>query len=429
MTTKIGVFNLGCAKNLVDAEKLMTYLQAEGYGFTQDFKEADLVIVNTCGFINDAIEESLNTIDYALSNHAKVIVTGCLGKNKALILEKHPKVLAVTGPDSLQETLEAVHRILPPVKKHSCQEDLTLSGGVKLTPSHYAYLKIAEGCDHPCTFCIIPQIRGALKSRPLEAIIKEASSLRDQGVKELLVIAQDTSTYGLDLKNNRSIVDLAEALSDLGMWIRLHYLYPHPHLDALVKLMSQGKILPYLDVPLQHAHPEILKRMKRPNFTINMLDKINQWRDLCPEIAIRSTFIVGFPGETDAHFEHLLDFLEQAKLDRVGAFQYSPVKGAAANAFADQIAPAIKAKRLDQLMALQMEISEEKLAQKIGQTLPVIIDEITQDETLGRSYADSPEVDGLVIIENAPLLTPGDIVQVTITDAQEHDLIGMVNRP
>jgi ribosomal protein S12 methylthiotransferase len=421
MKNKIGLISLGCAKNLVDTENLVSQLIKNGYETADDYHEADLVIINTCGFINEAIQESLDTIADAVAHHGKVIVTGCLGKRKDLILGQFPKVLHVGGPAQTAEIIAAVKLHLPLKKIIPCADDTI----IKLTPAHYAYLKIAEGCNHQCSYCIIPQIRGGLVSRSMSDILFEAEKLAKQGVKELLVIAQDTAAYGQDLKMKNGIIDLVKKLSELGLWIRLHYVYPYPFIDELVALMAEGKLLPYLDVPLQHCNPRLLKLMQRPGSTEKLLERINTWRKICPDLAIRSTFIVGFPSETDAEFNQLLDFLEEASLDRVGAFKYSPVEGAKANQLSNQIPEHIKVERLDALMQLQTEISAKKLTQKIGKTFPVIIDEIHEDHVIARSKYDSPEVDGHVIIEGQYLkIKPGNIIHAKIIDSNEYDLFG-----
>ncbi len=427
---RIGIVSLGCPKALVDSERIVTQLRAEGYDLTNSYADADLVVVNTCGFIDAAVEESLDVIGEALAENGKVIVTGCLGARGNLVADTHPKVLAVTGPHAADEVLAAVHKHLPP--QHDPYISLIPPQGIKLTPAHYAYLKISEGCNHRCSFCIIPALRGDLVSRPVDEVLQEAQNLVQAGVQELLVISQDTSAYGLDLKYRTAfwqgrpvkthIKELAEALGQMGVWVRLHYVYPYPHVDHLVPLMAEGLILPYLDIPLQHSVPRILKSMKRPASSENTLKRIRQWREICPDITLRSTFIVGFPGETETDFEQLLEFLEEAQLDRVGCFTYSPVNGATANTLPGAVSEEEKEQRLAQLMELQAEISADKLQHKIGRRLEVLVDEIEEHAALARSYADAPEIDGLVIINQANHLRPGDKVNVKITGAGEHDL-------
>lgn len=419
---KIGFVSLGCPKALVDSERILTQLRVEGYEIVPDYQSANLVVVNTCGFISEAVEESLDAIGEAIKENGKVIVTGCLGAKREVILEKHPQVLAVTGPQKYEEVVQAVHQHLPP--QHDPFTSLIPPQGIKLTPKHYAYLKISEGCNHRCTFCIIPSMRGNLISRPLKEVLSEAEKLVKAGVKELLIISQDTSAYGVDLKyqDNTSFYELAKALGELGIWVRMHYVYPYPHVDKIIPLMAAGKILPYLDVPFQHASPRILKLMKRPANSQNNLQRIHAWRDVCSELTIRSTFIVGFPGETDAEFEELLQFLRDAQLDRVGCFKYSPVEGAKANDFANTVPEEVKQQRWERFMQVQAQISAERLQKKIGKTLLVLIDEITETHAVARSAADAPEIDGKVYIENAKHLKPGDLVKVKITTAGEYDL-------
>lgn len=429
---KVGFISLGCPKALVDSEHILTQLRAEGYAISPTYQGADLVVVNTCGFIDSAVEESLDAIGEALTENGKVIVTGCLGAREEVIREAHPHVLAVTGPHALQEVMHAVHQHLPPA--HDPYTSLIPPQGIKLTPKHYAYLKISEGCNHRCSFCIIPSMRGDLVSRPIGEVMQEAENLVKAGVRELLVISQDTSAYGVDIKyrtgfwNGRPLkthlTALAGALGELGAWLRLHYVYPYPHVDELIPLMAEGKILPYLDIPLQHASPRILKAMKRPANTENTLERLRQWRNICPDIAVRSTFIVGFPGETEDDFEQLLDFLHEAELDRVGCFAYSPVEGATANALPDQVPEEIKEDRLERFMSAQAGISTAKLQRKIGKTLTVLVDEISPEGATARSYADAPEIDGLVYIEDATGLQVGEFAKVEIIDADEHDLWG-----
>ncbi|MDX1251970.1 MAG: 30S ribosomal protein S12 methylthiotransferase RimO [Gammaproteobacteria bacterium] len=429
---KVGFISLGCPKALVDSEQILTQLRAEGYAISPTYQGADLVVVNTCGFIDSAVEESLDAIGEALTENGKVIVTGCLGAREEVIRKAHPRVLAVTGPHALQEVMHAVHQHLPPA--HDPYTSLIPPQGIKLTPKHYAYLKISEGCNHRCSFCIIPSMRGDLVSRPIGEVMQEAETLVNAGVRELLVISQDTSAYGVDVKYRigfwsgrplkTHLTALASALGELGAWVRLHYVYPYPHVDELIPLMAEGKILPYLDIPLQHASPRILKAMKRPANTENTLERLRHWRNICPDIAVRSTFIVGFPGETEEDFEQLLDFLHEAELDRVGCFAYSPVEGAAANALPDQVPEELKQERLERFMSAQAEISAAKLQRKIGKTLTVLVDEISPEGAIARSYADAPEIDGLVYIENAAGLEVGEFAKVEIIDADEHDLWG-----
>ena len=389
-------------------------------------------MVNTCGFIDSAVRESLDAIGEALAENGRVIVTGCLGAKDDVVREAHPKVLAITGPHATDEVMEAVHQHLP--KPHDPYTDLVPPQGIRLTPRHYAYLKISEGCNHRCTFCIIPNMRGDLVSRPVGDVMAEAESLVKSGVKELLVISQDTSAYGVDVKyrtgfwNGRPLktrmTELAEALGSLGVWVRLHYVYPYPHVDDVIPLLAEGKILPYLDIPFQHANQRILKLMKRPGNSENVLGRIRRWREICPELTLRSTFIVGFPGETEAEFEELLDFLKEAGLDRVGAFAYSPVEGALANELPDHVPPELQEERLARLMLLQEEISEEKLKRKIGKTMTVLVDEVVEEGAVARSFADAPEIDGQVYIDGGKHLKAGDRVEVVITDSDAHDLWG-----
>ena len=430
---KVGFISLGCPKALVDSEQILTRLRAEGYEISPDYADAELVVVNTCGFIDSAVEESLQAIGEALRENGKVIVTGCLGARGDTVLEHHPRVLAVTGPHALEEVMQAIHRHIP--KPHDPFTDLVPAAGIKLTPRHYAYLKISEGCNHRCRFCIIPALRGDLVSRPVDDVMREAEALAQGGVKELLVVSQDTSAYGVDINyrtgfwNGRPLktrlTELAQALGELGIWVRLHYVYPYPHVDELIPLMAEGRILPYLDVPLQHASPRVLKAMRRPANIDNTLQRIQGWREVCPGITLRSTFITGFPGETKADFEELLQFLREARLDRVGAFAYSPVEGAAANALPDPVPEEIKQERLQRLMAEQERISAEKLAARIGETLTVLVDGLSEDGLLlGRSTAEAPEVDGVVILDGVDAQA-GDFVEVTVTAATEHDLIAV----
>ena len=430
MSKRVGFVSLGCPKATFDSERILSQLRAEGYEITPSYEDAELVVVNTCGFIDDAVEESLDTIGEALAENGKVIVTGCLGAKGDIVRQTHPGVLAVSGPEALDEVMDAVHEHL--ARPHDPYTDLLPPGGIKLTPRHYAYLKISEGCNHKCTFCIIPGMRGKLVSRPVGDVLSEAESLVNAGVKELLIISQDTSAYGVDVKyktgfwNGRPvktrITELADAMSSLGAWIRLHYVYPYPHVDELIPLMAEGKTLPYLDVPLQHANARILKAMKRPASGEDNLARIRHWRDICPEITIRSTFIVGFPGETEQEFEELLEFLEVAQLDRVGCFAYSPVEGARANELADAVPAEIREARLERLMLLQEAISGQKLKNKIGTTQMVLVDSIDAEGAIARSMADAPEIDGLVYINDTGSLEIGDFAEVEIVAADKHDL-------
>src|SRR5690348_16460705 len=427
---KVGFVSLGCPKALVDSERILTQLKAEGYEIVPRYDKANAVIVNTCGFIDAAVQESLDAIGEALHENGKVIVTGCLGKRDALIREAYPDVLAITGPQDYASVMGAVHAALP--KPHDPFVDLVPDAGIKLTPKHYAYLKISEGCNHRCTFCIIPSMRGDLVSRPIDEVLVEAEKLVKGGVKELLVISQDTSAYGVDLRyaerewrgsNYRTRMgDLCNGLSELGAWVRLHYVYPYPHVDEVIPLMAEGKILPYLDIPFQHASPRILKLMKRPAHAEKTLERIHAWRKLCPDLAIRSTFIVGFPGETDQEFEELLGFLREAQLDRVGAFAYSPVEGARANELPDAVPEELKEDRLERFMEVQAEISAAKLQKKIGRTLAVLVDEVGADGAIARSMADAPGIDGLVRIADGKSLRAGQFVDVRVTEASAHDL-------
>ena len=427
---RVGFVSLGCPKALVDSERILTQLRAEGYAIAPDYAGADLVVVNTCGFIDDAIEESLDAIGEALAENGRVIVTGCLGAKGDIVKQTHPQVLAVTGPQALEEVMQSVHAHLP--KPHDPYTDLVPPAGIKLTPRHYAYLKIAEGCNHRCTFCIIPSMRGDLVSRDIGEVLQEAEQLVKSGVKELLVISQDTSAYGVDVKYRAgfwqgrpvktNMVELARALSRLGVWVRLHYVYPYPHVDEIIPLMTDGKILPYLDVPFQHASPRVLKLMRRPANAENNLARIQSWRQTCPEITLRSTFIVGFPGETEAEFNELLDFLRAAQLDRVGGFAYSPVAGASANALPDAVPEEIKQERLARFMEVQAKISSENLQRKIGQTLRVLVDRVEDGTATARSSVDAPEIDGVVYVEGARNLVPGVFIQVRVIRVSEHDL-------
>lgn len=435
----IGFISLGCPKNLVDSERILTELRSDGYNIIPSYENADLVIVNTCGFIDSAVQESLEAIGEALEENGKVIVTGCLGAKEDRIREVHPKVLEVTGPHSYEAVMEQVHKYVPK-PAHNPYVSLVPAQGVKLTPKHYAYLKISEGCDHRCTFCIIPSMRGDLDSRPITQVLDEAKRLADAGVKELLIVSQDTSAYSLDQsKENQNktvfwngkpikntLISLCEQLATLGIWVRLHYVYPYPHVDNLIPLMAEGKILPYLDIPLQHASPKILKAMKRPGSIDRTLERIKKWREICPELTLRSTFIVGFPGETEEDFQQLLDFLQEAQLDRVGCFKFSPVEGAIATDMSDQVPEEVKEERFHRFMQVQQAISAQRLQQKIGKTLPVIVDEIDEEGIIGRSMADAPEIDGVVYVDNLSnqAVSVGQVINVTITQADEYDLWG-----
>jgi ribosomal protein S12 methylthiotransferase len=430
----VGFISLGCPKALVDSERILTQLKMDGYNIVPSYEGADVVVVNTCGFIDSAKQESLDAIGEAISENGRVIVTGCMGKgdDAQSIKALHPKVLNVSGPAAYEEVVSAVHKYVPYTPVHDPFADLVPPQGIKLTPRHYAYLKISEGCNHRCSFCIIPDMRGDLVSRPIGDVMEEAQRLVRAGVRELLVISQDTSAYGVDIKyrtgfwNGRPLKthmqQLCEALSEFGIWVRLHYVYPYPHVDKVVPLMAEGKILPYLDVPFQHGSPAVLKRMQRPAAAEKSLERIHAWRSICPDITLRSTFIVGFPGETDADFEVLLDFIREAQLDRVGCFQYSPVKGARANELPDPVADEVKQQRWDRFMSLQQEISAAKLQQKIGQTIAILIDEVDDEGAIGRSSADAPEIDGRVYLEGATDLRPGDFVEAEVTAADEYDL-------
>ncbi|MDP2084590.1 MAG: 30S ribosomal protein S12 methylthiotransferase RimO [Gemmobacter sp.] len=425
----IGMVSLGCPKALVDSERILTRLRAEGYAISADYKGAEAVIVNTCGFLDSAKAESLDAIGEALRENGRVIVTGCLGAEPDYITGAHPKVMAVTGPHQYEQVLDAVHRVVPP--KPDPFVDLLPATGVSLTPRHYSYLKISEGCNHKCKFCIIPDMRGRLVSRPAYAVAKEAERLVAAGVRELLVISQDTSAYGVDLKHaterghRAHITDLARDLGSLGAWVRLHYVYPYPHVRDLVPLMAEGLVLPYLDIPFQHAHPEVLRRMARPAAAARTLDEIAAWRRDCPEIVLRSTFIVGYPGETEAEFQTLLDWLDEAQLDRVGCFQYENVAGARSNALPDHVADEVKAERFARFMEKAQAISEAKLAAKVGRVMQVIVDEVDDEGATCRTMGDAPEIDGnLFIDEGFDGLAPGDIVAVEVDEAGDYDLWG-----
>ncbi|HSW84157.1 MAG TPA: 30S ribosomal protein S12 methylthiotransferase RimO [Usitatibacter sp.] len=429
---RVGFVSLGCPKALVDSEQILTRLRAEGYDIAPTYEGSDLVVVNTCGFIDAAVKESLDAIGEALSENGKVIVTGCLGAKGDVVREAHPRVLAVTGPHAAAEVMDHVHAHLP--RPHDPFTDLVPPQGIKLTPKHYAYLKISEGCNHRCTFCIIPSMRGDLVSRPVGDVMKEAEALVKAGVKELLVVSQDTSAYGVDVKYRTGfwggrplrtrMTELCSALGELGAWVRLHYVYPYPHVDEVIPLMAEGRILPYLDIPFQHASARILKLMKRPAATEKNLERIRAWRAACPDITIRSTFIAGFPGETEAEFEELLGFLREAELDRVGCFAYSPVEGAAANALPDAVPESVREERRARFMEVQAAISREKLARKVGREMEVIVDEAKGRKAIARSAADAPEIDGVVRVRGAPQGTrAGDKIRVHITHSDDHDLI------
>jgi ribosomal protein S12 methylthiotransferase len=429
---KIGIVSLGCPKALVDSERILTKLRAEGYEIAPTYAGADAVIVNTCGFLDSARQESLDAIGEALAENGRVIVTGCLGADGDLIRKTHPKVLSVTGPHQYEDVVAAVHKAVPP--RHDPFVDLVPPQGIKLTPRHFAYLKISEGCNHSCSFCIIPSMRGKLASRPAGEVMIEAERLALAGVRELLVISQDTSAYGVDIRHAQSpwrkrpvrahMTDLCAALGELGVWVRLHYVYPYPHVDEVIPLMAEGKILPYLDIPFQHAAPGVLKAMRRPANQERVLERIRDWRRQVPDMTVRSTFIVGFPGETDADFEFLLDWLDEAELDRVGCFKYEPVEGAAANALAGAVPDAIKEERWHRLMAAQQKISARRLQKKIGQTIEVLVDTLETKHAIGRSKADAPEIDGHVKILGGKNLRVGEIVKVKVTSADAYDLAG-----
>jgi ribosomal protein S12 methylthiotransferase len=429
-TPKIGFVSLGCPKALVDSERILTQLRAEGYAVAPDYDSADLVVVNTCGFIDSAIDESLDAIGEALEQNGKVVVTGCLGANPARILERHPRVLKVTGPHAYDDVLAAVHQHLPP--KHDPFLDLLPPQGVRLTPRHYAYLKISEGCNNKCSFCIIPDLRGKLASRRIDDVLREAERLVHAGVRELLVISQDTSAYGSDLRYapatwqgneyESRFIDLARGLSSLGVWVRMHYVYPYPHVDAVLPLMAEGKVLPYLDIPFQHGSPSVLKRMKRPAAAEGTLDRLREWRRVCPDLVLRSTFIVGFPGETEAEFEELLAWLDEAQLDRVGAFKYSPVEGARANDAGAHVDPAIQEERLARFMERAQRISAARLATRVGREETVLVDSIEDGMAIARSRGDAPEIDGVVRVKKGAKLAVGEFARVKITGADAYDL-------
>jgi ribosomal protein S12 methylthiotransferase len=430
---KVGFVSLGCPKALVDSERILTQLRSEGYEISPTYEGADVVVVNTCGFIDSAKAESLDAIGEALAENGRVVVTGCMGVEEDTIREVHPSVLSVTGPQQYEEVVRAVHEAAPPQIDHDPFVDLVPPQGIRLTPRHYAYLKISEGCNHSCAFCIIPSMRGRLVSRPIADVMDEAKRLADAGVKEVLVISQDTSAYGVDVRYRTDfwqgrpiktqMTALCEALSELGVWVRLHYVYPYPNVDDVIPLMAEGKLLPYLDIPFQHASPKILRAMKRPAFEDRTLARIHKWREQCPDITIRSTFIVGFPGETEEDFQYLLDWLSEAQLDRVGCFKYSPVDGAPANELDDPVPEEVKQDRWERFMAHQQAISAAKLQQKVGTTIEVLIDELNEHGiAIGRSAADAPEIDGVVYVDSPYELNPGDIVKCVVTDADAYDL-------
>ena len=431
---KVGFVSLGCPKALVDSERILTQLRTEGYQIVPDYDQAEVVVVNTCGFIDSAKAESLDAIGEAIAENGRVIVTGCMGVEESVIRSVHPSVLAVTGPQQYEQVVQAVHEAAPPDLTHNPFVDIVPPQGIKLTPRHYAYLKISEGCNHRCSFCIIPSMRGDLVSRPVGEVLDEAERLVKAGVRELLVISQDTSAYGVDIKhrsgfwNGRPVktrmTELCQALGELGAWVRLHYVYPYPHVDEVIPLMAQGLILPYLDIPFQHASPRILKAMKRPAFEDKTMARIKKWRETCPDLTIRSTFIVGFPGETESDFQYLLDWLSEAQLDRVGCFQYSPVEGAPANALEGAVPDEVKQDRWDRFMAHQQAISASRLQQKIGREIDVLIDEVSDEGIIGRTSADAPEIDGCIYVDTERTLKPGDIVKVRVTEADEYDLWG-----
>ncbi|WP_373079616.1 30S ribosomal protein S12 methylthiotransferase RimO [Zhongshania sp.] len=428
---KVGFVSLGCPKALVDSERILTQLRMEGYDIVPSYDDADVVVVNTCGFIDSAKQESLDAIGEALSANGKVIVTGCMGDD-AKIRAVHPNVLAVSGPAAYEEVVGAVHEWAPPVQNHDPFVDLVPPQGIKLTPRHYAYLKISEGCNHRCSFCIIPSMRGDLVSRPIGSVLEEAKRLVDAGVREILVVSQDTSAYGLDTKykldfwNGQPIktrmLELCEALGEMGVWVRLHYVYPYPHVDNVIPLMAEGKILPYLDIPFQHASPKVLKAMKRPAHQEKTLDRIKKWREICPDLVIRSTFIVGFPGETEEDFQILLDWLKEAQLDRVGCFEYSPVEGATANDLEDHVPDDVKKDRWQRFMVVAQEISAERLRAKIGTQQEILIDTVDEEGAIGRSVADAPEIDGKVYLDGFTDVKPGDALVVNIIDSDDYDL-------
>jgi len=429
---KVGIVSLGCPKALVDSERILTKLRSEGYEISGSYEGADVVLVNTCGFLDSAKAESLEAIGEAIKENGKVIVTGCLGKEENLIRQSHPNVLAVTGPHQYEQVVNAVHEVVPP--RHDPYLDVVPPQGLRLTPRHYAYLKISEGCNNRCTFCIIPSIRGDLISRPANMVLAEAEALVKAGVKEILVVSQDTSAYGMDTRYAESkwkgrqvrakFIDLARELGDLGAWIRLHYVYPYPHVDEVIGLMAEGKVLPYLDIPFQHAAPNVLKAMKRPANTDKVLDRIKMWRQGCPDLTLRSTFIVGFPGETEQDFQYLLDWLTEAQIDRLGCFKYEPVAGAPANEIPGAVPPEVQEERWNRLMAHQQEISAKRFGAKVGREMDVLIDEVDEDGAIGRSWSDAPEIDGNVFLNGETDLKSGDMVRVKIDESDEYDLWG-----
>ncbi|MDG1065216.1 MAG: 30S ribosomal protein S12 methylthiotransferase RimO [Luminiphilus sp.] len=431
---KVGFISLGCPKALVDSERILTQLRSDGYEVTPNYEDAGVVIVNTCGFIDSAKAESLEAISEAIQENGRVLVTGCMGKgdDAQRIQDLHPNILGISGPAAYEEVVGAVHEVIPMTRQPDPLNDLIPAQGIKLTPRHYAYLKISEGCNHRCKFCIIPSMRGDLVSRPIGDIMREAEALVRAGVRELLVISQDTSAYGVDLKYRTDfwegrplksdLLTLAKTLGEFGIWVRLHYVYPYPNVDALIPLMAEKKILPYLDIPLQHGSPSVLQRMKRPAAAEKTLERIKRWRDICPDITLRSTFIVGYPGETEAEFRELLDFIDEAQIDRAGCFQYSPVKGATANELPNHVPEALKQERWDAFMARQQTISANKLAKKVGTTQAVLIDEIEGDRAIGRSIADAPEIDGVVHLTALPGLKPGDLVEGEVSASDDYDL-------
>tara|TARA_R110002124_G_scaffold104227_3_gene253782 strand:- start:26161 stop:27477 length:1317 start_codon:yes stop_codon:yes gene_type:complete len=431
---KVGFISLGCPKALVDSERILTQLRLEGYQVSASYQNADVVVVNTCGFLDSAKQESLDAIGEAMAENGRVIVTGCMGGDEQAIRKVHPDVLAVSGPHQYEAVVGAVHQHVPPPKDHNPYVDLVPKQGIKLTPRHYSYLKISEGCNHRCSFCIIPSLRGDLVSRPIGEVMDEAERLVNAGTRELLVISQDTSAYGVDIKFRTGfwqgkpikthMQQLCEALGELGVWIRLHYVYPYPHVDNLIPLMSEGRILPYLDIPFQHAHPDVLKAMKRPANEEKVLERIHRWRDQCPDLSLRSTFIVGFPGETEQQFAYLLDWLKEAQLDRVGCFKYEAVDGAPANALPGAVPEEVKQERWERFMETQQAISAERLQRKVGRTIEVLIDEVDAEGAIGRSSADAPEIDGNVFLNGEQTLQPGDLINVTIEESDEYDLWG-----
>ena len=430
----VGFVSLGCPKALVDSERILTQLRMDGYQVSASYQNADVVVVNTCGFIDSAKQESLDAIGEAMAENGKVIVTGCMGGDEQSIRDSHPGVLAVSGPHQYEQVVEAVHHYVPPDRSHNPYQDLVPAQGVKLTPRHYSYLKISEGCNHRCSFCIIPSLRGDLVSRPIGEVMDEAQRLVQAGTKELLVISQDTSAYGIDTKFRTGfwqgrplkthMQQLCEALSELDVWVRLHYVYPYPHVDNVIPLMAEGKILPYLDIPFQHAHPDVLKAMKRPANEEKVLQRIQNWRRDCPDLTLRSTFITGFPGETEAHFQYLLDWMQEAQLDRVGCFKYEAVDGADANALPNAVPEEVKEERWQRFMELQQKISQQRLATKVGRKLDVLIDSVDEQGAIGRCFADAPEIDGCVYLNDQFTMQPGDLVKARITHSDEYDLWG-----